>query len=226
MENKSKPKMSEELLDKMADFVIHELGTNGIYGITYAFSKNTDRDCEDNFNRYAGIREEANACGYKNNSIFRISEVANGYIYDLDIRAAKKILMILLESSGSITGIENKVYDIIENKPEERREKDMRALAKHVIEQLDNGKNKIEVALYNRNSVPRIVFSAKTQAGNEVLMKYKAYSIRHWDIETVNEKYLMPLGARIKSILVGEILPTKTGVRCVLGIEKINKDNC
>ena len=64
------------------------------------------------------------------------------------------------------------------------------------------------------------MMTAKTPNGEAITIKYNAYSIRHWDIEIINEKLLIPAGIRVATIEPCEILPSKNGVTFVLYLDR------
>ena len=90
----------------------------------------------------------------------------------------------------------------------------MTKLARKCIHEFKEGHKTFDVALFSRNSVPRIVVSGKDpKSGKDGVVTYDAYAVRHWDIEEVNAKLLAKEGIRIAKIEPCEVIPTKTGVR-------------
>lgn len=77
------------------------------------------------------------------------------------------------------------------------------------------------MALFSKNSTNRIILNGKNSKGEAIAVKYNAYAIRHWDIELINEKLLIPAGFRVSRIQPCEILPSKTGVSFVFTLETI-----
>lgn len=213
-------KMSGELINMLTEFLIHEIGSKSVDGITYAMITKDKKD-EATYKKYVEIRKEATKCGYSNDDIFRIYEVANGYIFDMDLNMAKKIAYELTKAVNKTNGGKTPVKDFIADNPEKRRKADMLGLAKYVKAEFDNGAQVLEVALFSRNSTPRIMITGIGTKNEMIAIKYNAYAIRHWDIETVNEKLLIPAGIRIARIEPCEVLPPKTGVRFKLYLEGI-----
>ena len=212
-------KASNELINMLTDFLINEIGSKSLDGITYAMViKNSKKDEED-YKRYIGIRKEAQKCGYTQDEVFRVYEVSNGYIFDMDMPVVKKISYELSKAVNKTNGGQTPVGDLIGDSPEKRRKSDMLSLAKYVRTEFNNGNRVIEVALFSRNSTSKITITG-IGVRNEMLMaKYNAYAIRHWDIETVNAKILIPIGIRIAKLEPCEVLPSKTGVRFKLYLE-------
>ncbi len=215
-------KASSELIDMMTNFLVSEIGNKCIDGITYAFVLKDDKDKE-TYREYMDIRREANKCGYGTDEAFRVYEVSNGYIFDMDLSVAKKIAFELTKAVNKTNGGKTPVADLIGTSPDKRRKSDMVGLAKFVKSQFDAGNNVVEAALFSRNLSPRIMITGRDPKGNMVTLKYNAYAIRHWDIEVVNAKLLMPAGIRIAMIEPFEILPSKTGVKFKLYLEAVER---
>lgn len=214
-------KISKKLIDMLSEFLTTEIQSKALSGITYTLLLKDGKDKEEAA-KYFKIREEATNCGFGPNEVFRVYEVSNGYIFDMDLSVAKYITVELSKVVSKMYGGRTPVGDLIGESPEVRRRDDMTLLAKYVLNQFKEGKRKVEVALFSRNSVPRIVINATDKDGKPVLLKYNAYAIRHWDIEDVNINLLAPKGVRIASIEPCEILPSKTGVRFILTLAPCN----
>lgn len=213
-------KFSSELLNKLTEFLICEVSSKALDGITYAMVLKDNKDKE-NYKRYMDIKKEAVNCGYNNDEVFRVYEVANGYIFDMDLSVAKKITAELSKAVAKANNGNTPAGDLIGNNPDKRRKDDMLGLAKYVKQQYDAGNRQIEVALFSRNSVPRIIVSGVGPKNDMISIKYNAYAIRHWDIEAINANMLIPAGIRIAKLEPCEILPSKTGCRFVLYVESI-----
>lgn len=211
---------SNELLNQLTEFLIHEIDVKALDGITYTFLLK-DNKYQETYKRYLKIKEEAHRCGYSNDEIFRIYEVSNGYIFDMDLKVAKKITEELSKAVAKSNGGKTLSVDVLSKGPDKRRKADMTSLAKFVKQEYDSGKRKIEVALFSRNSVPRIIISGVDKNNKPIAIKYNAYAIRHWDIELINEKLLVPAGIRIAKIEPCEILASKTGVRFVMYLDSV-----
>ena len=211
---------SKELINMMTDFLISEIGSKSIDGITYTMVLKRPQDKEE-YDRYMRIRREAQNCGFGPEDAFRVYEVSNGYIFDMDMSVAKKITYELSKAVNKTNGGRTPIADFIGDKPEQRRKQDMLGLAKFVKSEFDKGKREIEVALFNRNSTPRIIVTAIGPDNSMIVIKYNAYAIRHWDIETVNAALLIPAGIRISTIEPCEIIPSKRGVRFKMYLEPL-----
>lgn len=213
-------KASSELINMMTEFLINEIGSKALDGITYTMVLNTDKDKEA-YKRYMEIRTEAQKCGYSSDEAFRVYQVSNGYIFDMDMSVAKKISGELYKAVAKTNGKDAPLVDLIGNKPDKRRKADMLGLAKFVKSEYDFGNRIVEVALFSRNSTPRIMITGIGPKNEMLTIKYNAYAIRHWDIETVNSKLLIPAGIRIARLEPCEVLPSKTGVKFKLYLESV-----
>lgn len=212
--------ISQSLMNLLTEFLVHEIDAKVLDGITYAFVLKTDKNAKETYKAYMNIKEEAKRCGFANDEVFRVYEVNNGYIFDMDLREAKKITKALAKAVAKDTKNNNIPIDLIGEKPEKRRQADMTSLARQVKREYDSGKMKMEVALFSRNKSPKITITGIGPKGNSLAIQYNAYAIRHWDIETINEKLLVPAGIRIAKIEPCEILPSKTGVRFIIYLDK------
>lgn len=212
---------STELINSMTEFLIYEIGSKSIDGITYAFVLKNDKDKE-SYRKYMDIRKEASKCGYSMDEAFRVYEVSNGYIFDMDLSVAKKISYELAKAVSKTNGGATPVRDMIGNSPDKRRKSDMVGLAKYVKSRFDANQDIVEVALFSRNSTSSINVTCVGQNNEMLVIKYHAYAIRHWDIEMVNKNLLIPAGIRISRLEPCEVLPSKTGVKFKLYLEPIS----
>lgn len=214
---------SKELLDMMTEFMICEVGARVLDGITYTMLlKNNKKDMEI-YERYMTIKREALKCGYTNDEVLRVYEVSNGYIFDMDLRTAKQITFELSKSVAKANGGKTPAGELIKDMPDQRRKRDIVSLAKYLKYEYDRGEKQFEVALFSKNTTNKIVVNGKGPNGEAISLRYNAYAIRHWDIETVNEKFLIPSGFRVKRIQPCEILPSKTGVSFIFTLESMEE---
>lgn len=209
---------SKEMMNLLTTFLVCEIGSKSLDGITYTMVTKEPKDKE-NLEKYMAIRDEVTKCGFNQDEVFRVYEVSNGYIFDMDLNIAKRITIKLAQAVEKTNGVNVGNGDLIGNSPEKRRKSDMLGLARYIQQEYNAGNDIANVALFSRNSVPHIIISGKTPNGNVVSEKFNAYAIRHWDIETVNAKLLIPAGIRIARIEPYEILPSKTGVKFGMYIE-------
>lgn len=207
-------KLNAELLDGLTDFLITEIESRSLNGITYAMAFTSDKELIEKCQK---IKENALKSGFKAEEVFRVYQLTNGYIFDMDLSVAKYLTQKLTVAVQKNMGVEVPTTDLIGDGPEKRRREDMQNLAKFCKSQYEKGIMTFEIALFSRNKVPRIVIngsdSAKGNNGKSVILTYNAYAIRHWDIEEINTHLLVPAGVCITKIRPCEILPSKTGVR-------------
>jgi hypothetical protein len=139
----------------------------------------------------------------------------------MDIMTAKQIIAEIAKSVAKANNGATPTSEILNDNPEQRRKKDMINLAKFLKSEFDKGNKQVEVALFSRNTTNRIIINGIGNNGEELVIRYNAYAIRHWDIETVNEKLLIPAGFRVSRIQPCEILPSKTGVSFLFTMESM-----
>ena len=213
--------ISKELENMLTEFLIREIGSKALDGITYSLLLKNNADKE-SIEEYKKIKLEANKCGFKTSEIFRMYEIGNGYIFDMDVRIAKIITakMVKTINKTAVNKIQN--VDIISDMPEKRRKRDIISLGRYVVNQYNNGRMRFEVALFSKNSTNRIVLNGVGPHGEPMSVIYNAYAIRHWDIEVLNGTILSPQGIRVAKIEPCEILPSKTGVSFIFTLESTN----
>jgi len=218
---------SKRLLDMLSEFMVRELGSKVLDGVTYTFVFNTEAD-KQTYEEYMAIKQEATNCGYTNDEVFRTYKLSNGYIFDMDLNTAKQITTevykrVAKDNNMSTDESQNSNFDLIKDNPENRRKRDIVGLARYLKSEFDKGNKQVEVALFSRNSSNKIIINGKLPNGNPVSLRYNAYILRHWDIEILNEKFLIPAGFRVKRIQPLEILPSKTGASFLITMESMNE---
>ena len=208
-------KVSSELDALLTQLITEELGSKTTEGITYILALK-DKDSKLIQNCMAA-RKEAEKCGINPDDIIRTYKVGDGAIFDINL----PIVADVSGKWGNAMNVEVDLKKAIIGMATKRRNEDIKALATKCERAAKSGKKGIEVALYSRNIVPKIVIGAKDKNGNAITCEYDAYALRHWDITNVNEKYLFDKGLKISKIMPCEILPSKTGVRFMLQIAKM-----
>ncbi len=212
--------ISRDLINMLSEFLVCEIESRALSGITYTLIFKNEKD-KPLYEKYMKIKEEALKCGYDNNEAFRVYEVSNGYIFDMDLSLAKYLTVEISKGVAKQNKGATPVGDLIGDAPEKRRREDIALLAKHLKSQFKKGRRSVEVALFSKNSVPRIVVNAEDRDGKTIALKYNAYAIRHWDIEDLNRSLLAPDGIRVTKIEPCEVLPSKTGVRFIIHMTQI-----
>lgn len=194
---------------KLANFLFDYVGSKVQDGITYAMMV-SGKHSQDRVEELKSLCRELRAAGV-NEKVFRCYEVVNGYIFDIDLGVARDITARLAKEAMDI----NK--DLIGNGPARRRQEDIEKLAKSCKKWFNQGQEVVEVALFSRNSVPRINITGRDAKNKGKMLTYEAYAIRHWDIDAVNA-LLQQSGIRILKVDTHEILPSETGLRVTLHI--------
>ncbi len=223
--------MTREALDRLTDFVVNNIGSKSLDGITYAMAlKEQDKEL---IAKCMLVREELKKAGFDKDEVFRVYELENGYIFDTDIAIVKQVTKQIVKSlirSGEMTAetvAQMNEDEMFTKGPEKRRMADMQALANFVVKKYKEGIGNVEVALFSRNSVQKIVITGSAQSKNsdyakkDVVVQYSAFAIRHWDIAEINERLLYKHGIRIDRITPCEVIPSKTGVRFKLSLSKV-----
>lgn len=200
---------SAELKAKLAGFLMDYLGSKVSDGITYVLLTSDKKDTE-RFNELTSLKAELDKA-HVNPNVFRCYQVSNGYIFDVDIGVARDLTA---QMAREVMNIDR---DLIGDGPQKRRRADIERLAKSCKAWFNKGVNTVEVALFSRNSVPRINITGRDAKGAAKMLTYEAYAIRHWDIDEVNS-ILLSSGIRITAVDTHEILPSETGLRVTLHI--------
>lgn len=212
--------LSKQLINMLSEFLVQEIDSKALSGITYTFTFKNEKD-KPLYEKCMKIKEEALACGFGNSEAFRVYEVSNGFIFDMDLSIAKYLTIEMSKAVARQNKGATPVGDLIGDVPEKRRREDMILLGKYLKSQFKRGKRSVEVALFSRNNVPRIEITGEDTNGKQVAIKYNAYAIRHWDIEDVNSHILMAEGIKVFKIEPCEILPSRTGVRFILHMTQV-----
>lgn len=215
MENQN---LSRDLINKLTDFLVCNIGEKAKYGITYVMAYKEDTAvCKDGM----AIREAIKNEGLKSEEIFRVYEVSNGYIFDMNLNICRKISMLLAEAVAASNGGKSPRGDLIADTPMKRRSKDMTKLAELCKKQYESGKTTFDIALFSRNTVPTINIQGTDRAGNKVSISYDAFALKHWDVAEMSLDILVPkYGIKVSRIAPGEILSSKTGVRFTLTLAR------
>lgn len=204
-------KMSVDLQDMLTNMLMIDIGGKAVDGITYVILTKLPID-EQKVKEYKAIRKEATRCGYTDDEIFRVYELSNGYLFDIDLNIVKIITAQLSKLVAQSNGNQSPVGDLIGDAPDRRRKADLISLGKYLKEEFSKGNVDINVALFSRNSVPRIIINGTLPNGKPGTIKYNAYAIRHWDIYTLNQSILIPMGFRVDSITPCGIIHSKSGI--------------
>jgi len=207
-------RLTTDTLSKLAEFLVSELGGKITDGVTYTMVQKDDSG-KLLLERCKRIRKELTDSGYKDAEIFTIYEVNNGYIFDMAEWLVKKVAADIVKDC---TGV---AKDYVGNAIQDRRDADGKRLARLLLGEFKSGKDRVSVALFSRNSTPRILVTALDINGKPLGIKYQSFGLRHIDLERVNVEHLIPKGIRIATVEPVEVLPKNTGCRFVLSIERV-----
>lgn len=214
-------KFSEDLINMLTDFLVCQIGSKTIDGVTYDLMlKDSDLDMRV-YDRYNDIRKEADNCGYRDSEVFRVYRMSNGYIMDMDLMAVKQINSQMLAAIKRNTSDANDTSDVTDM-PERQRKSEVVRFANYLKSKYDKGIKEFEVALYNRESTGTIIINGVLEDGRKASVKYDAFAIRHWDIETVNKKIIAHKGFIVRSIVPCEILPNKEAASFIIRLEGVS----
>ena len=217
---------SKDLLNMLSEFVVGEIGARALDGITYTmiFEDDVKGKSSALYERCKAIKNECYRCGFDVQEVFRVYQVSNGYIMDMDLDTVREVTTEIAKGVAIENGDDTIDTDLIKDKPIQRRKRDMVNLAKFLKSKYDMGQTEVSVALFSKNTTSRIIINAVGPDGANIMIMYNAYALRHWDIPIVNERLLMPAGFRISRIRPGEILPSKTGVSFEFELEPYKAD--
>lgn len=209
------------ILDGASDIVITELGNRVLYGMNWLLLlKNNSKDM-DKYERYLVIRNEADKEGFKPEECFRVYETVNGFVMDIEQDLVNiintKLVEILKDTSPELAHLPSDIY----KKMKERQSNEKKRLSSLIIKKAKNNELEFEVALFSKNIAGKINVECLGQNNQHYLVRYDAFSITAWDIESINRDILIDKGYLIDTVQVCDILPNKRGVRTKLYIKKL-----
>lgn len=215
-------KFSEQLLSMLCDFLVNEIGSKALYGITYTMLIKGNSADEEKFERYMEIRREATNCGYEASQVFTVTSVANGWVFDLDIKTAKQIIVELSKTICKDSKEIIRAEELIRSEPDKRLKHDMDDLINKIVRECNLNKNEFTFAIYSKNTTPVITF--KSRSGGIVgSSKVDAYALRSSDLDRRMVIEIMKKGVCLNNISVRSILPSKTGVLCTAYFKRVAK---
>lgn len=203
-------KFSKELMDMITDFIMYEIGSSGIDGVTYAMKLKNSKNAKD-IEMYTEILNEAQRCGYEMNEVIRALELSNGIVFDLDMKVMTNVLVKIAEMSCQITGKYDELSKQVWTEPKEVRIDEIKRLANAICRAAEKGEDKVSVALFNKNRVNRIRYT-ESNGNNHRLYEIDAYKVRTYDIAAMNTGPLSKTGYIVKEVIPKYILPAENGV--------------
>lgn len=218
--------LPNDIMEELIDFYANEISNKLFIGVTYGLIlKGGVSDSK--IQKYLNLKQRVMENNTSNGDIMRAFELCNGYIFDLGLRPAQELALNLIKSTYS-TDEQLSKNDImmIRDLPINKRKADLKALADKclsVAKEHPNDKQIIyDVALYSRNSLNEIKFAAQGPKGEKLQVRYDAFSLKHTDLDELNRAHLVTKRFRVSSIQPCEILPTRTGVRFRLYLERLD----
>lgn len=197
--------ISNEMKQALVSMLVESIGTKVKDGITYVLLLDSGSD-QAKIEEYKKIQTMAGTA-------IRSYQLKNGYVFDMDLGLAKELSASLVATIAKKENMQVDSYDQVKDGPERRREEDIQALAKFLAKQYKEGKKSVDIALFSRNKVDKIEFTAKNKQNQDVKVTYPAFAIRHWDMQRVGEILGRQYNIALAGANAGEVLPTKTGVR-------------
>lgn len=205
---------------KLTKFQVEEIGGKEVVdGITYALYLTGKDDT-----KIQAAQEIIRELGDNAQNTMQAYQFSNGCVFDLNINVAKQISAFIIESSvksGHLDPTKVSTSDLVGNGPDTRRREDIERLAKYLKKVYTTGRpgqKAVDVVLYSRNKVGTASFNAKDTKGNNTIVTYQAFAIRHWDLNTLNQMFLANENFKVINAQAGEIIPSKNGVRFRLTI--------
>ena len=217
--SKQHGELSKNLLDKLTEIICVDVGSKILDGVTYIILSKSPKD-KAKVERYNSVRRLIDSENYAPEEIFRIYEVANGYIYDIDMNIAKMITTLLAKLAAQKNPELKDMPDLIGTQPDENKDYQMKLLAKKCLEAFKNNQDTLEIALFSRNKTNKIILTADGMNKEKVVITYPSFALRPWDLEEINVKYLIERGMRISGVKAYEIIGNNSGLRVSLTLGK------
>lgn len=171
--------------------------------------------------RYHALTERVKAVCKNPDRVFRELELRNGFVYILDRRITSTINEAIKQKVRELNGKEARVDELPD--PQEVIADYQKLLGEYVIEQMRNGRDRFDVAMYTKASGPEIVITGRSALNPEEMLavRYRSFPLLVEDIMEVNKQYLNPIDLKISKIKPGEILPSRQGISFTLQAEKL-----
>lgn len=209
-----------ELYRKLTGFFKQYIGSRGLYGVNYAVFFKEDMA---SIKACAELKEEIKSYGYTDDQVFRVCQVSNGFVFDMDRAILDSVINEITETATearesnqkpSITPTAQGVYT-----------GEVTKLAKQCRSALDKGYEEVEVAIYSLSDTPQIILPCLDENNEPIFMYYNAYMLTLWDLVVAQQTIFLDLGLQILKAEICEILPHKKGVRVILHLVNWDKDS-
>lgn len=209
--------LSDDAVGKLAEVVCTDIHTNIVKGVTYILLEEKP-NTKVRLDMYMGLRREIDSEGFKPDEVFRVYKVSNGYVFDMEPEIAVSITKAIMQKSGSLDDKNMRaVLNSVVERSNVRREKELKRLAALCYKAYKAGKVSLEVLLFGRNEVGKVIITVK-DGKDDYVITYPSFMLRPSDMQSVNEEYLIKSGIRIKSIETGEIVGTNRGLRVMVNL--------
>ena len=209
--------LSDDAVGKLAEVICTDIHTNIVKGVTYILLEEKP-NTKVRLDMYMGLRREIDSEGFKPDEVFRVYKVSNGYVFDMEQEIAVSITKAIMQKSGSLDDKNMRaVLNSVVERSKVRREKEMKRLAALFYKAYKAGKTSLEVLLFGKNEVGKVIITVK-DGKDDYVITYPSFMLRPSDMQSVNEEYLIKSGIRIKSIETGEIVGTNRGLRVVVNL--------
>jgi len=209
-----KSTITNEVIEIISEKFFRDLGDILLDGVNYVLAFDTE---ESKVNEYKALRNKIEEHGVNPQSVMKILQVCNGYIFELNSSVAKRVLINELNKASKEFSMNSLSGSIVENSPKERKQVEYQRFAKRCIKEMTAGVKEFEVALYGKNSSGIVRYSAKVDK-KDTIFNFVSYALTPIDMERINEELLVNRGIKISRISHCEILPPKTGVRMKIQI--------
>ncbi len=216
--------LSQATLNKITEIICADIGSRILDGATYAIISNNQSN-KTKIERYLQVRRDIDQEGFGSDEVFRVYEVANGYIFDIDMGIAKTITASLAEMLSKTNDDIKLIRKMIDSRPYERYNRDCEGLAKLCLKSFKKGVRKFDIALYSRINHNVIKITAVDKDGISGLISFPAFAVRMTDLTEINSKYLVEQGIRIASVEPCEIVGSNSGLRVTIMLgERVRKN--
>lgn len=230
-------KLPQDLVMGLADFLVNGVGEKAYDGISYELLLGVSAEDRKKIQKYDDLRTRLTEAKFNPDQILAKYKVANGFVYELNLKLVSEITYALAQVMAKETGDSKYNADLVNDGPQKRRNADMVKLKNHIVntakkqiqaqiqhkQQLgrpiepEDKKALIKVALFSRNAVPVILYTV-----GDMKYTYQAYALRPKDLMAINEHIIQHDNLRILSdIQICDILPSKTGVAVTIPVEVI-----
>ena len=220
--------LTSDIMEELTDFYASEISDKLFMGVTYVMLLK-DSGMDNKIQKYLDLKQRIMENNTTSADIMRAFEMCNGYIFDLGLRPAQQLALDLIKSTFSTDEqLPKEAILMIKDKPLDRRKAELKNLAIKCLNELKAKPTEkqvvFDVALYSRNTTNSIRFMANGPKNERIRVSYDAFNLKHTDLDELNRAFLVPKRLRVCSVQPCEILPTRTGVRFKLYVERLDSN--